>query len=51
MSIHVVKHVPDLGNKHNNGSHQYQIFDNFPVLCVALWAKNLIQLLGDWCTQ
>ena len=30
MSIHVVKHVPDLGNQHNNGPHQYKIFDTPP---------------------
>ena len=35
-----------LGNEHNNGPHQDQIFDNPAALCLALWAKNRIQL---WC--
>ena len=32
--------MSDLGNQHNNGPHQDQIFDNPSALCLALWAKN-----------
>ena len=35
----------DLGNEHDNGPHQDQIFDNLAVHCLALRSKNLIQLL------
>ena len=31
---------------HNNGPHQYKIFDNPSGLCLALWAKNRIRLDG-----
>ena len=47
----------DLGNQHNNGPHQDQIFDNPAALCLALWDNNLIWLSGGggWggncCTQ
>ena len=30
-----VKHVSDLGNQHNNGHHQDQIFDNHSALDLA----------------
>ena len=39
-----VIYVSDLGNQHNNGPHQDQTFDNPYALCLALWAKNQIQL-------
>ena len=35
-----MKRVSDLGNKHNNGLHQDQIFDNPSALCLALWGRN-----------
>ena len=38
--------MSDLGNQLNNGPHKDQIFDNPSALCLALWAKNQIQLLG-----
>ena len=44
MSTQVAKHVSDLGNQHNNGPHQDQIFDNPSALCLALWAKTRIRL-------
>ena len=31
-----------------NGSHQDQIFDNLAALCIALWARNQIQLVEGW---
>ena len=31
-----------------NGSHQDQIFDNLAALCIALWARNRIQLVEGW---
>ena len=47
-----VKHVSDLGNQHNNGHHQDQIFDNPMALCLALWTINRIGLgwgdKGGW---
>ena len=36
MSTQVAKHLSDLGNQHNNGPHQDQIFDNPSALCLAL---------------
>ena len=32
--------MSDLGNQHNNGPHQDQIFDIPSAHCLALWAKN-----------
>ena len=40
------KHVSAICKQHHNGSHQDQIFYNLSALCLALWAKNWIQLLG-----
>ena len=31
-----------------NGSHQDQISDNLAALCIALWARNRIQLVEGW---
>ena len=60
ISLHILIHVStrhlhrkkdqdwgwiDLGNEHDNGPHQDQIFDNLAVHCLALRSKNLIQLL------
>ena len=42
----VAKHVSDLGNRHNNGPHQDQIFHNPSALCSAVLAKNWIWLHG-----
>ena len=44
MSTQVAKHVSDLGNQHNNGPHQDQIFDNPSALCLALVPQNRIRL-------
>ena len=36
MSYLLSKHVSGLGNQHNNGPHQEQVFDNPSALCLAL---------------
>ena len=39
-----------LGNQHNNGPHQDQVFHNPSALCLALWAKTPIRLPGGGCS-
>ena len=44
LATQVAKHLSDLGNQHNNGAHQDQIWSNLSALCIALWAKKLMWL-------
>ena len=43
----VAKYVFDLGNQHNNGPHQDQIFDNPSSLCLTLWL-NPPKICSSW---
>ena len=47
----LAKRVSDQGNQHNNGPHQDQIFGNSSILCLVLWAENLIRLEGGRLMQ
>ena len=37
MGLYIVQNI--IGNQHNNGPYQDQIFDYPSPLCLALWAK------------